>query len=788
MQEKTILGVRLRRRIITTVNGMGRKDGVRVFFRGTRAYTNGKDIVLPAIRDLAEIPYSVARALIGFAIHEVAHVRYTDFDAILRAIEDGRMEPDALIKKFENCIEDYRIEGEITKEFPGAASDLTDLRIRIHPKAGQLSPQWLADPRACGPLALTWTGSLLNGFLIPEVTPTLDSIPAPVRALIDSWTVRMTNVASTEEAVDLAIVFAKEAMDYAVASRAQQPQDPSQSQEQDKDEKGQNSGEQDKSESEDTSSADDQKQDEGKADPSSDENEKAEEVTAEDVNTADEVGSGDEEEPGEDAGTSSNPETTEETEQPNGEADDTDPPANQSRDSENQSDDRNEQNGADQGTGEGSDSKPDGGAASGEINDDIDFGTGVPSPEGECSEGQGGQTTSSVDLHDPDAQSGDDSNEASAGTPSSNPASNGSEDESSPTQGEDDKPFGDALDPNAAFDDFLDDLRDAIAANPLPEDAPDATDGEVDPTEVLGNIAAANSAAPDYTSPDADPADQASNDDGPQNRGRGAGAHFYDDKRFVPVEPSGEEDNEIANIISESSGIIGTTARTIRRLLMAEEQKGVHRNRRDGSFDIRNISAIVRQTGTCYKKQWDRPAPETHLTLLADFSGSMSGKRLNLAVTGMFAVNEATRNTSIETSLYGFCGYSPEVILYAFKEGRQSQTITRKKIGNYLNLDLDCTPTGEAMAAVGELLEDVQQKRRVLVVMTDGQADNPSLCEQVIAVLQRRGIEVVGIGIQNRSITNWCPNSHVIDDISQLPNALLACIDPRGTKAMRKAA
>src|SRR3546814_2550521 len=79
--------------------------------------------------------------------------------------------------------------------------------------------------------------------------------------------------------------------------------------------------------------------------------------------------------------------------------------------------------------------------------------------------------------------------------------------------------------------------------------------------------------------------------------------------------------------MADAAGIIGTTARTIRRLLMSEEQKGTHRNRRDGTFDIRNISAIVRQTGNCYKKSWERPAPETHLTILGDFSGSMLSRR-----------------------------------------------------------------------------------------------------------------------------------------------------------------
>src|SRR3546814_10088355 len=81
--------------------------------------------------------------------------------------------------------------------------------------------------------------------------------------------------------------------------------------------------------------------------------------------------------------------------------------------------------------------------------------------------------------------------------------------------------------------------------------------------------------------------------------------------------------------------------------------------------------------------------------------------------------------------MYGYTGYSPRVTLYAFKEGKQSQVATRRKIGNYANLSLDCTPTGEAMAAVADLLDDVAHKRRILMVMTDGIADNPKLCEDV---------------------------------------------------------
>lgn len=855
MSEKTILGVQLRRRIIGTVTGMGRADGVRVFFKGTRAYTNGKDIVLPAIKDMAEIPYSVARALIGYAIHEVGHVRHTDFGAILRAIDAGKMEPDKLIKKFENCIEDYRIEREISREFPGAPADLTALRIKIHPKLSDLSPDWMADPRACGPLALTWTGSLLNGFPIPEVMPTLNAFSPPIRALVDRWTRQMDGVATTEAAVDLAIAFAKEAMDYADASRDQSlSSEPDNDGEEDaeSDGDGESDGAENEPETDDNDAVSDEDEaeagsDDTNAGPDSNLDEDAETAPEHDADqegdteldpsaagSEEDASSDNSDQSGEagDAGDSENAQpaadapagTDPEVDQsdpgeasPEGQPDDSNQPESSSK---TDSDDSSRDDGADLG------SSPDSsGGAQNQTKDTSDNGSpknpsssgGNSSSDQSASQNGGSQGTKDGDPS-PSDTSGD-GNQASAtdagdqsqnadGTGETGDANSGAADDnggadnrtSGPDADQDSAkspaPFADVLDENAAFDDFLDDLRDAIAEMPLPEAAPDATDGEVDPDEIIESIKDANAVAPNYTSPDPDQGDN------PAEAGRGAAAHHYNDSRFVPVDQAGDEDSLLSTIMAEASGIIGTTARTIRRLLMAEEQKGIHRNRRDGSFDIRNISAIVRQTGTCYKKNWERPAPETHLTILGDFSGSMdcgnydrSGNQiqgttaLGLSVTGMFAVNEATRNTSIDTSIYGFAGNSPDVVLYAFKEGRQSQVATRRKIGNYGNLDLGCTPTGEAMAAVAELLEDVPQKRRILLVMTDGQADDPALCQGVIAVLERRGVEVVAIGIKDDSVRKWCANSHVIQDLSELPQALLACIDPRGAKkALRKAA
>ncbi len=856
-QEKTMLGIDLRRLIISFVNGLGRGDRIRVRFRGTRAYTDGRNINLPAIRDLAEIPYSTARALMGYAIHEVAHIRYTDFGSIIRAIEEGRMEPDKLIKKFENAIEDYRIERIISKELPGTASDLAALRVLIHPPLKKLKPGWFADPRACGPLALTWTGSVINGFPNPAMTDTLDAFPTPVRKLIDNWTARMKDVQTTDEVVELAIAFSAEAEAYAQASRNTPP--PASNDDQDNSDEQDQDDQQDDAITEETSNDADQQDDQTSGDDADEGREgfddsDDEDASADDADDAEadedadaegepsndgdagsdaDTGSdgesdsgtdseGDAGEPGEtgqpsdngDLGQSEQPSDGDSQDQNNTGSDtsdagdiSTDAPDQDGKDADGQissdldaksSEPAAGDNPGNDGTGEG-DGEGLGDGDSDDGVDDLDFGdspggksspdgTGAPAPQQDDT-GKVSLNDGMLDEHDDGDAAGDDDGQNASSSGNAGGPQGDQQDEAAGEDNDRSNPLDGILNGNAAFDDFIDDIAEEIANTPLPDEAPDAEDGEVNPDEVMENVKQANAAAPNYTSADPDQSD-------PSNQAGSAGAskNDYSDDRFLPIDTSEVEECQYAALRSEAAGVISTTARTIRRLLMAEEQRGTLRGRRDGKFDIRNISAVVRGTGNCYKKDWHRPAPETALVILTDFSGSMTysqsgdGEPRKLAMTGALAIEEATRGTQVQTSIYGYKGYSPHVDLYPFKEGKQSSRVTRQNIGAYLDLDMGCTPTGEAMAAVANILDASTAQRRVLLVLTDGDADDRELAECVVPLLNRRGIEVVAIGIQSDSVYTWCQNSHVINDIGQLPQALLETIDPRAQKKLKRAA
>lgn len=812
-RKKTILGVDLRRLIVGTIRSLARGKDIRVAFRGSRAYTNGKTVILPKIRDLAEIAYDKARALIGYAIHELGHILFTDWTQVERALAEGK-----LVKKFENCIEDYRIERELVTEFPGAKEDLTALRVRIHPRLSDLTVGWLRDPRACGPLALTWTGSQLNGFPNPHLQQTLDAISPPVLAIIQNWTDRMEGVASTAEAVDLAIAFKAEADAYAAMTQLPDMAKPKQPphaanddedvnpprQEQDPDQGGQ--APEDAPNRHDD--PDGHPQGRAPADEGQEESGDGSAPKAQD-DAIDMPGmdgpSGETSDAGDDDASAGGSPTDGSTGQGNTAGEPDGAPTSDASSGQPVPDaDGSPQDGVDgldfdpsaaSKPGEGGRSTP---SESGSIEMNgglLDEQNAHGDATGECGSGEPEMGSSISDEEADPAQRDDDGADRQQDAPMQGPAVDDSDD---------DRGFGDSLDESAEFEDMLDDMREQIAEDvrnggALPEEAPEASDGEVDPSDLEGDLDEANATAPDYTS-------DAGTKGGKANA-PGASKHHYDDTRFRPVSKETDE-CQYSALRSAAAGVISNTARTIKRLLMAEAKEGVITNRRSGQFDIRNMSAIVRNTGTCYKRSWTRPAPTTLLAILADFSGSMDSRGLTwlmgansredekedehspltLAMMGALAIEQATQGTQVASALYAYTGHSPHVTLSVFKEGMQSRIETRRRIGAYRSIGMDCTPTAEAMAAVASRLENATEDRKVLLVLTDGQADNMDLCRDVSEFYIRRGIEVVAIGIQNSSVERWAPVSHVINDIKELPKALLSTIDPRARRNRRKAA
>jgi len=90
---------------------LGKQYGVKVEVGGTAAYTDGNTIHLPSI-DLEKQP-DVLNLIRSYCDHESAHIRHTDFNYL------KSQNLSQLAMSLFNFIEDWRVENELVKQFPG---------------------------------------------------------------------------------------------------------------------------------------------------------------------------------------------------------------------------------------------------------------------------------------------------------------------------------------------------------------------------------------------------------------------------------------------------------------------------------------------------------------------------------------------------------------------------------------------------------------------------------------------------------------------------------------------
>ena len=128
-------------------NAIGRSCGVNVYLGGDVACTDGKNIYLPVADDISQ------QALLGFLLHEAAHVRFSDFE-VVKTISNE------VIRHIANAYEDARIERELGSIYAGANNFLRHtMRYMVDLNAKESNDQANAE---LDPLAVIVSFTSLN--------------------------------------------------------------------------------------------------------------------------------------------------------------------------------------------------------------------------------------------------------------------------------------------------------------------------------------------------------------------------------------------------------------------------------------------------------------------------------------------------------------------------------------------------------------------------------------------------------------------------------------------------
>ena len=98
---------------------LGKRYGVEVVIDGDTACTDEHTIYLPSLP--LDSDESLLVQVRGFIDHESAHIRFTDFEAFQRNVENP------VLKYIINVIEDWRVEKAMSGIFPGCRANLNKL-------------------------------------------------------------------------------------------------------------------------------------------------------------------------------------------------------------------------------------------------------------------------------------------------------------------------------------------------------------------------------------------------------------------------------------------------------------------------------------------------------------------------------------------------------------------------------------------------------------------------------------------------------------------------------------
>lgn len=203
----------------------------------------------------------------------------------------------------------------------------------------------------------------------------------------------------------------------------------------------------------------------------------------------------------------------------------------------------------------------------------------------------------------------------------------------------------------------------------------------------------------------------------------------------------------------------------------------VQANRRTGSvlgqagsrIHASRIHRVSAGDTKVFQKRWSEKKPNTAVHILLDNSSSMSGGRHHAAKDAALALGLALEGISkVNPAITMFAGSAMKPVFSVVRHGERVSS----NAGKVAAKPHGSTPMGEAVWYALFELSKVRCDRAILVVVTDGEPNKGSPIRESLALAERCGVEVLGIGIKAHSIASLIRQSVVISDVSELKAVL----------------
>jgi len=199
------------------------------------------------------------------------------------------------------------------------------------------------------------------------------------------------------------------------------------------------------------------------------------------------------------------------------------------------------------------------------------------------------------------------------------------------------------------------------------------------------------------------------------------------------------------------------------------------------------LSGDTENSTRIFRKRVVSDTLDTAVTLLVDCSGSMSGKKFEMACSGAGALAEALKPLNIAFNVLGFTnteGYDHPIIWVFNDFGERvssSELVDRFAIASgclWENTD------GDALAYASYILGLRKETRKVLLVLSDGSPEGRRSAGDIHAYtamvtndIEKSGVDLYGIGILDDNVRHFYKKHVVVDKLDDLSSTILSILD-----------
>ncbi|KKL35794.1 cobalamin biosynthesis protein CobT [Burkholderia contaminans FFH2055] len=244
----------------------------------------------------------------------------------------------------------------------------------------------------------------------------------------------------------------------------------------------------------------------------------------------------------------------------------------------------------------------------------------------------------------------------------------------------------------------------------------------------------------------------------------------------------------------------------LERALKVDEQTRWKREQERGELDRMSLARLVTSPGyrTPFRVPRAAPGRDAAVSLLIDCSGSMAGRKIELARLCAAALCDALTQLGFACEVLGYSSVEDTAMRAHYQRwidaGRDTfgynRFVERLDLRVYKRFDSDnpsglacieCgheNPDGEALSWAAERLLAKRARRRILMVLSDGYPatgdGNPAILRTDLRArvdaLRERRVELIGVGILDDAVETFYPVSSVVEHLHELPGAAFSVL------------